>query len=91
MIPMLLKIKIPRTNKQPINLYSPLFIAWLILLPIFILILPFYLLVVMISWAKGYGRLVLLFFPMVFSLLWNLQGLKIDVRDKESEVYLSFI
>lgn len=91
MIPMLLQIKIPRTGKQPLSIYLPLFVAWLILLLILILLLPFFLLAAMITWAKGYGRLVLLFFPMLFSLLWNLHGLKIDVQDKESQIYLSFI
>ncbi len=91
MIPMLLKIKIPRTDKQPVSIYLPLFVAWFILLPILILMLPFFVLVAMITWAKGYGRLVLLFFPMLFSVLWNLHGLKIDVQDKGSEIYFSFI
>jgi len=91
MIPMLLKIKIPRKNKQPVNLYLPLFIAWLILLPILILFLPFYLVMLMICMSKGFGRLALLFFPMFFSILWNLRGLKVDVKDEGHVIYLSFI
>jgi hypothetical protein len=91
MIPMLLKIKVPRKNKQPVSIYLPLFIVWLILIPFFILLLPILLLIVMLTWAKGYGRWVLLFFPMLFSILWNLQGLEIDVEEIDSQIYFSFI
>jgi hypothetical protein len=88
---MLLKIKIPRENKQSLNIYLPLIIAWLFLLPILILLLPFYLLIVMICVLKGYGRLALLFIPMFFSVLWNLNGLKVDVQNKAHTIYFSFI
>ena len=91
MIPFLMKIKIPRTGKQPISIYLPVFIAWVILIPLLILLLPIFLLVALITWINGYGRLGIIFFPMLISLLWNLQGLRIDVRDKDSEIYLSFI
>jgi hypothetical protein len=53
--------------------------------------LPILLLIVMLTWAKGYGRWVLLFFPMLFSILWNLQGLEIDVEEIDSQIYFSFI
>ena len=91
MIPMLLKIKIPRTKKPSVNIYLPLILAWFILLMLLILLLPFFLLSALIIWAKGYGRLILIFFPMLIELIWNLHGLKIDIKNNESEIYLSFI
>jgi hypothetical protein len=91
MVPMILKIKIPRADKQQVNIYLPLFIVWLILLPILILLLPLYLFIVLISWMKGYGRLTVMFIPMLIEVIWNLKDLKIEVRDKNSYVYLSFI
>jgi hypothetical protein len=91
MIPMFLKIKIPRQRGDILTLYVPLFIAWLILIPVLILLLPFILIAAGITWNRGFGRFFLYFYPLLFSLLWNLQGLKIDVEDKEHKIYFLFI
>jgi hypothetical protein len=88
---MILKIRIPRSVGESLNIYLPLFLLWLVLIPVFILFLPFFLLAVLISWAKGYGKLAVMFVPMLFEVLWNLHGLKVDVKDKKDEIYLSFI
>jgi len=91
MIPMLLKIKIPRENKQSLTIYLPLIIAWLFLLSILILLLPVYLLIVIICGLRGYGRMAFLFIPMLFSVIWNLSGLKVDVKNEANVIYFSFI
>jgi hypothetical protein len=91
MIPMILKIKIPKAGKEPTSLYLPLFLLYILLLPVCVLLLPFYLLVLLISMLKGYGKIVLMFIPMIGAILWNLQGLKIDVHDEDTDIYLSFI
>lgn len=91
MIPMLLKMKIPRTTKEPITLYFPLFIAWIILFIILLAFLPILLLVALFTWHKGYGKILVLSYPMLFALLWNMQGLLIDVEAKKDTVFLSFI
>lgn len=91
MIPLLMKIKIPRQSKHPLTLYLPLFIAWIILIAVFLLLLPIIFIMAIVSWSKGYGRLVLIFIPMVCSIFWHMQGLKIDVQDKDQHIYLSFI
>ena len=91
MIPMLIKMKIPRRTKKPITLYLPLFIAWLILFVILLVFLPILLLVALFTWHKGYGKILVLSYPMLFALLWNLQGLLIDVEYKRDTVFLSFI
>ena len=91
MIPLLMKIKIPRQSKRSLSLYLPLFVAWFILIAVFLLLLPLILIAYIVCWNKGYGRLVLLFFPMIFAILWYMRGLKIDVKDKKQHIYLSFI
>jgi len=91
MIPMLLKIKIPRENRQSLTIYLPLIIAWIFLIPILILLLPVYLLIVIISGLKGYGRFAFLFIPLLFSVIYNLSGLKVDVKIKSNVIYFSFI
>ena len=91
MIPMILKIRIPRATKSSVNLYLPLFLLWILLLPFVVLTVPLILLALFIAWIKGYLKPALMFFPMVFQVLWNLHGLKVDVKDKKDEIYLSFI
>jgi hypothetical protein len=91
MIPLILKLRVPRENHRPVNLYLPLFIGWLLLIPIFLLLLPIFILGAILTWHTPYGRLILFFIPMIISLLWQLQGLKIDIQDKKQQIYISFI
>ena len=91
MIPVFLKLKIPRTDKPERNIYLPLFLAWILFLPILLLLLPFFLLGAILLWAAGYGRVLLFVIPILIYLLWNLSGLKIDFEDKNDKIYLSFI
>lgn len=91
MIPLLVKMKIPRKTEQPLTLYFPLFIAWLVLFAILLLILPVLLLAVFFTWHRGYGKILILSYPMLFVVLWNLHGLLIDVESEKDRVYMEFI
>lgn len=91
MIPMWMKIRIPGKHGELRTLYLPLFIAWLILVPVLILVLPLIVVAAILTWSSGYGRFFLILYPMLFSLLWNLRGLQIDIRDKQDKIYFSFI
>jgi hypothetical protein len=91
MIPLLVKMKIPRGTKRPLILWLPLFIVWLILFAILLLILPVLLIAVLFTWHRGYGKIIILSYPMLVAVLWNLQGLLIDVESKEDRIYMEFI
>ena len=91
MLPVWLKIKIPQKSGESFTLWLPLFIVWLILLPFALLFMPFILLASLLTWWTGYGRLIIMLFPMIISILWNMHGLKIDVQDKEKRLYLYFV
>jgi len=91
MIPMLVKIRIPKENGRILNLYLPLFVAWLVLAPVILLMLPLVLFAGILTWRRPYGRLVILMIPAFIMILWNMQGLEIDVVDKNGHLYLSFI
>ena len=91
MIPMIMKIKIPREAGKPLTLYLPLFIAWLLLFAILLFFLPFLLVAALATWHRGYGKIMILSYPLLFSLLWNMHGLVIDVESKDETVFLSFI
>ena len=91
MIPLLIKTKIPRKTKPHVILYIPLFIAWLILFAVLLILMPFFLLIILVTWPMKTSRMLIRFYPMLFSLLWNMRGLTIDVEDGEDKVYLEFI
>lgn len=91
MIPMLMKIKIPRSHGNFISICFPIFLVWLLLILICLLLVPFLLLAAFLTWPRGYGKVFLLVLPMIFSILWQMQGLLIDVKDKGHHIYFSFI
>jgi len=91
MLPMILKLGIPRAAKEPVNLYLPLFLVWILFLPFALLIIFFILIAAGLIWTSGYGRVILMMIPMIGALLWNLGGLKIDVQSEDMKIYLVFI
>jgi hypothetical protein len=91
MMPMLLKFRLPRREKKPLTLYFPIFLVWLLLLAIGIALSPLLILIGILTWCSGYGKMFILALPMFFSVLWHLKGLMVDVESHESTFYLSFI
>ena len=91
MIPVLLKLRVPRQDGDILTLYLPLFLLWLILIPILIVLLPFILIGAVFAWNSGYGRFLVYLYPLLFDLLVNLKGLKIDIQSKKDNIYISFI
>ncbi len=91
MTPFWLKIKIPRAEQPAFNLFIPMLIIWVLLILIMLLFLPFIILFSLFTWYSWYGKLAILLFPMLFSLLWQLKGLHIDIQDKNEHIYFSFI
>ncbi len=91
MIPWWLKIKIPRQDREPFFLTLPLLLVWLLLILIMIILLPFLLLFGLLFWFKWYGKLAIFIFPLLFSVLWHLKGLHIDIEDRDGQIYLSFV
>jgi hypothetical protein len=91
MTPHWLKIKIPRPDGEPLNLYFPMLIIWILLTLIMLIFLPFILLFYLFFWFKWYGKLAIMLFPMLFSLIWQLKGLQIDIKDRNGKIYFSFI
>ena len=91
MLPMILKLGIPRTGREPVNLYLPLFLIWILLLPFALLAVFFMLIAAGLTWGSGHGRTILVMIPMIGTVLWNLHGLQIDVRDEDTNIYMVFI
>jgi len=88
MIPLILKLRIKDKNQKRFGIWLPLFLIWLIILPLLALPAPFVLLAALILWPGGKGRLVLYSYAAIFNLICNMSGLKVDIQSKDSIVYL---
>jgi hypothetical protein len=65
-------------------------LIWIILAALLIVLLPFVLLAVLLTWRRGPGRMLLLFYPMTASVLWNLSGLHIETKNSTDELLIDF-
>ena len=88
MIPLILKLRIKDKNQKRFGIWLPLFLVWLIVLPLLALLAPLVLLAALILWPGGKGRLVLYSYLAIFNLIGNMSGLKVDIQSKDSIVYV---
>jgi hypothetical protein len=86
MIPMIMKIHVHERGKKRISLILPMFLIWIILFAILVLLSPFFILVGIVAWIRGYGRTFLFTFPMVFAVLWAMSGLRIHIEEKDKRI-----
>ncbi len=86
--PFLMRLKLINKN-QHINLWLPLFLAWVILLALYFVLSPLILVLVLILWPFGWGEFLLMIGPTIFSCLCALRDLKIDVK-KDQEIILIY-
>lgn len=91
MIPLLLKLRLPRPGKKPINLYLPIFWVWPLLFLVFLAFSPLALLAAALGWHQGYGRPILMMAPMVLNTLWHLHGLVVDVETQDTTLCIALI
>ncbi len=91
MMPMLLRLKGINRKGNRFTLWLPLFLIYLILLPLLIIPLPFVLLAALIAWPFGYGCLVIQVYFAIFRLLGCLSGLKIDVESGDGNVFIKLV
>ena len=70
--------------------WIPLILIWPIPLLLGLVLAPAVLLVSLLTWRFGYWRAVLFGGPALFRLMAALRGLRVDIRSRESTVYISF-
>lgn len=91
MIPVLFRIKVEREDNRPFRLWLPLFIVWLVLIPLIIALSPFVLLAAVAMRGRWYKRLFLSLYPILFSCLWALSGLSVQLENGKSKILIVFI
>ncbi len=88
---MLVRLKVQQSGKRRVRLWFPVILIWIILAALMIVLLPFLLLGAVFSLGRGPGFRLLLVYPLLAAVLWNLGGLTVDVAQKESALLIDFI
>ncbi len=93
MLPMLVRIKFEEPGRRGFRLWFPVILVWILLAALMILVLPFMLLAALVTLRSGPGVRLLLVYPLLASVLWNLGGLIVDVdqKAKGSALLIDFI
>jgi hypothetical protein len=92
--PMIVSFKInSKDTKHGFGLWVPLFIigpiALIILLALFLVALPFILLSFLFTWNLRWWRYLIMGVPAFFNTMHSLPGLKIDISDKQNDIYIA--
>ena len=91
MMPMLVRLKIKEPDRRGFGLWFPVIIIWILLATLMLVLLPVLLLAALVTWRRGPGPSLLLVFPLLASVLWNLGGLTVDVDQKDRAFLIDFI
>ena len=88
--PMLLHLQIP-VGDSFIGLWLPWFLVYLLLLILMVITIPFVIILAIVLIPTGKSRPLILIWPYIWRLLFNMKGLKVDIQQKNRKLMLSFI
>ena len=87
--PSLLRIRI-QNGRRRFGLWLPLILLWPPIVLITLALFPIVLVSAAVLWRRGWGRPLLLSGPLFFGLFCALRGLRIDIKNQQEWVYISF-
>lgn len=91
MLPLIVRFKLKEPGRRGFGLWFPVIVIWILLAALMLVLLPFLLLAALVTWGRGPGPRLLLVYPLLVAVLWNLGGLTIDVDQKQSAFLIDFI
>ncbi len=91
MLPLIVRFKLREPGQRGFGLWFPVIVVWILLAALMLILLPFLLLAALLTWWRGPGAKLLLVYPLLGAVLWNLGGLTIDVDQKERALLIDFI
>jgi hypothetical protein len=86
--PCLMRMKVINSRNH-INLWLPLFLAWILLGALAVAFSPIILVLILVLWPFGWGKFLLMIGPLSYNVLCNLKDLSVDI-DKSDEVVLIY-
>ncbi len=88
MIPMILKL---RASGKRFTLWLPLFLVWIIVLPLLLIPVPFVALASLIMWPTGKGCLIFHAYFTIFRIIGCLSGFEIDIESSNTTFFIVLI
>jgi hypothetical protein len=89
MIPVYMKINVVNNNENKIKIFFPLIVLWVILFALLIVLAPFVLVLSVILWKKKLGKILLLTYPMAFSVINSFSGLVVHVERSNKRILIN--
>jgi hypothetical protein len=83
MLPLIVRFKFREPGHRGFGLWFPVIVIWVLLAAVMLAILPLMALGALITQGRGPGWRLLLIYPLLAAVLWNLGGLIIDVNQNE--------
>jgi hypothetical protein len=91
MIPMIMRLDIRNQDRRWVRLLFPVILVWIILFAFLIAALPFVLVAALVTFRRGPGIQLLLFYPVFFAAVFALSGLRVDIAShRNDKVFISF-
>ena len=90
MLPFWLRLRVGKPGRRPFRLWFPIILIWIILAALLIALFPLVLLAALATRRNGPGKFLILFYPMLAAVLWNLGGLHIEAKDDENDILIDF-
>ena len=91
MLPVIVRLKVRKPGRRGFGFWFPVILIWFLLAALMLVLLPFLLLAAVLTAWRGPGPRLLLIYPLVASVLWNLGGLTIDVDGPTNTILIDFI
>jgi uncharacterized membrane protein YdbT with pleckstrin-like domain len=91
MMPMWFKLKIPIKESEQTTLWLPLFLIWPMVLVLFILLIPIWLIGIIVAYISGYGRHVLRLPALLLSTFWCLRGLTVSIQSRNGLINFELV
>jgi hypothetical protein len=83
MLPLIVRFKFKDPGRRGFGLSFPVILVWILLFVLMLVLLPFMLLAALLTSWRGPGWRLLLVYPLLAAVVWNLGGLTIDIDTDE--------
>jgi uncharacterized membrane protein YhaH (DUF805 family) len=91
MIPFCMSLDVGNQDGRRVRLFLPVILLWVIVFVLLIVALPFVFIAALATRRRGPGFALLAFYPVFFTMLFALSGLRVDIASHRSgRVYISF-
>jgi hypothetical protein len=91
MIPLFCHLKVKPRGKNGVNLWIPLFLLWILLLPLGVLVFTVWLALHALSHLNSGIALGAAALATAGKILWHLRDLQIQVKTEKEEIHIYFI